>query len=383
MSQIANRNLPHPILLGGLSVNLNHLNTHEEKIAELDEEMCVKIQELQQLIGTTGGLTKSSALMQNFVKDTHGKQKGRRDSSEFYPNREQYRTSVNSCKSRYYDRDSLVNFNQNASNPKPNRNGSEETIYKNAVQKRMSSSSEDDCIDISDESLYTFDPISAINTAMGSRRDRSYSRDRNNQATSRCSRSRSAEHGRPSNVEPSTSRHRPLSPDAFGDDQVRRSERAKASMLPPPGKEVFHVTEFNTTPAKDGNRSFQFIAEMDEDYLIVGNHVDLAMQEIIQNDEYVDFGKLIPQDRILSEDGDRMELVVRNGKTFWTQTNESVTIGNFNKWEQAFRIYSNIYTKKFPQKAGDLIQYNHVIYSISLTYVWENVYAYDKEFRIH
>ena len=32
VSQIANRNLPHAMLLGGLSVNLNHLKSTEEKV---------------------------------------------------------------------------------------------------------------------------------------------------------------------------------------------------------------------------------------------------------------------------------------------------------------------------------------------------------------
>ena len=62
---------------------------------------------------------------------------------------------------------------------------------------------------------------------------------------------------------------------------------------------------------------------------------------------------------------------------------ESVTINSFSKWEQAFRIFSDIYTRQHPQKSTELIQYNHVIHSISLTYIWDNVYAYDKEFRIH
>ena len=47
------------------------------------------------------------------------------------------------------------------------------------------------------------------------------------------------------------------------------------------------------------------------------------------------------------------------------------------------RIYSNIYTKAHPQKASELIQYNHIISTIALTYTWENVYSYDKEFRMH
>ena len=42
-----------------------------------------------------------------------------------------------------------------------------------------------------------------------------------------------------------------------------------------------------------------------------------------------------------------------------------------------------MYTRKFPEKANELIQYNYIIHSASQSYVWENVYAYDKEFRRH
>ena len=46
-------------------------------------------------------------------------------------------------------------------------------------------------------------------------------------------------------------------------------------------------------------------------------------------------------------------------------------------------MFASIYTHHHPNKAGELIQYNHVIHTISLTYAWDNVYAYDKEFRLH
>ena len=62
---------------------------------------------------------------------------------------------------------------------------------------------------------------------------------------------------------------------------------------------------------------------------------------------------------------------------------ETVTINSFSKWEQAFRIFSNIYTKEHPNRASELIQYNHVIHTIASTYTWENVYAYDRQFRMH
>ena len=78
-----------------------------------------------------------------------------------------------------------------------------------------------------------------------------------------------------------------------------------------------------------------------------------------------------------------MELICKNGKSYWTPVTQSVVINNFAKWEQAFRIFSDIYTQHHPGKSPELIQYNHVIHSISMTYMWDNVYAYDKEFRIH
>ena len=99
--------------------------------------------------------------------------------------------------------------------------------------------------------------------------------------------------------------------------------------------------------------------------------------------QYVDFSKLLPKDRILTDDDTKLELVIRDGKGFWTQTSESVTIKNFARWEQAFLVYSNIYTRAYPYKARELIQYNHIIHSIAQTYVWQNVYDYDKEFRLH
>ena len=43
-------------------------------------------------------------------------------------------------------------------------------------------------------------------------------------------------------------------------------------------------------------------------------------------------------------------------------------------------MFANVYTKEFPSRANELIQYNHVIYMASMSYTWENVYMYDREF---
>ena len=68
--------------------------------------------------------------------------------------------------------------------------------------------------------------------------------------------------------------------------------------------------------------------------------------------------------------------------TYFTPVDrDSIQITSYNRWEQAFHVYSNILTSKFPAKSTELLQYNHTIHTASMSYIWENVYAYDKEFR--
>ena len=119
--------------------------------------------------------------------------------------------------------------------------------------------------------------------------------------------------------------------------------------------------------------------------MVIGSHVDSVIRAKIENGEYVDFGRLLLKDRsnVMGDEDDRYELTVKNGKTFWSPVNEPIAITNFLQWEQAFSIYSNIYNHKYPRKLTELIQYNHIIHSVSLMYTWDNVYAYDKDFRRH
>ena len=62
---------------------------------------------------------------------------------------------------------------------------------------------------------------------------------------------------------------------------------------------------------------------------------------------------------------------------------ESGGVTNFSRWEQAFRVFSNIYMCKYPDRSSELIQYNHVTHTAALLYTWDNVYLYDRDFRFH
>ena len=145
---------------------------------------------------------------------------------------------------------------------------------------------------------------------------------------------------------------------------VIKAENTKAQFFPNPGRSAELI---NVNPQ-------QLTAMMDKDYLVVGGHIDEGMETKIVNGGYVDFGKLLPCNKIIVEEDNRLELVIKNGKTFWLPVSELVSINNFSRWEQAFRIYSNVYTRKYPHKSTELIQYNHIIHTIAGMYNWENVY---------
>ena len=99
----------------------------------------------------------------------------------------------------------------------------------------------------------------------------------------------------------------------------------------------------------------------------------------------MDFGKLVLKDRVLTADNSHYEMILCDGKMYWVPaTNNEITdISNYNRWEQAFHVYSDIYMRAFPQRSAELIQYSHLIHTIAQMYIWENVYMYDKDFRLH
>ena len=157
-------------------------------------------------------------------------------------------------------------------------------------------------------------------------------------------------------------------PEEKVNDFIRDAEKSKARVFATPGKD------------ENFNHRATFV---DENFIAVGAYLEDTLVSKIKRGDYVDFSKLIPKDRILSEEDQRPEMVIRGGRTFYVPVNDSPSITSFQMWEQAFRVYANIYTKENPHHSSELIEYNHIIHTIASNYHWDNVYAYDKEFRIH
>ena len=132
---------------------------------------------------------------------------------------------------------------------------------------------------------------------------------------------------------------------------IREAEASRATALN--NKGMFSA-EFNKA---------QSATDFGENYIVIGSHIDNSTKERIWKGEYIDFSKLLPKS-VSHADDEWMELVNRGGQSFFVPISdrESGNISNFGKWEQAFRIFMNVYTQRFPEKAGDLIQYNHIIF---------------------
>ena len=90
------------------------------------------------------------------------------------------------------------------------------------------------------------------------------------------------------------------------------------------------------------------LTEVDQDYVVVGNFVEDSVRQRIENGEYINFVHLLPRDRLALEEDNRMEKINKNGKTYFVPTVDLETggISKFSRWEQAFRVFSNIYTRR-------------------------------------
>ena len=171
-------------------------------------------------------------------------------------------------------------------------------------------------------------------------------------------------------------------PDNSSDDQedpgqteadraVLAAEKFKAAIAPPvkgmaPGK--------------------YFKDDLDMEFLHVACHIDDATRTKIQNGEYVDLEKLLPKNNPIKfhkekEEGQKMQLVNRDGYSCWVPAPKENKIDCFKKWEQAFRVYASIYCQANPLRSPEILSYIHVINMGAVSFAWDNVAHYDFSFR--
>ena len=139
------------------------------------------------------------------------------------------------------------------------------------------------------------------------------------------------------------------------DQIIKDAEENKARMLATPGncQINFPVIHNQLEPGQINAplMAHQQATLVDENYLVIGGHVDEALRVHIVNHEYIDFARLLPKDRLSREEDNRMELISKGGSMYFVLVADrevNGSISNFTRWEQAFRVYSNIYTRAYP-----------------------------------
>ena len=268
--------------------------TAADKIKQIDNEMLQKITELHNLM-SGGGLNESAAML-NRCADVLLSRSGM-NSNDNCKRKNECKEVIRRDKSR--DKDYL-------------HSKSVETIYENAIPKRGSSSSEEDFLleangddrgfDRQVEFLISESRCKVLQTEMATTKAHNVEVG-------------AIESGLPGEVpsspQPTTSAGRGqrqhdrellepptfISPEEKVQTMIRQAEASKAKIFNTPGKQ--NEVNFLTLTAM-----------VDEGYFVVGAHLDETNMNKIGRGEYVDFGKLLPWDKVLNEEDYKLEMIV-------------------------------------------------------------------------
>ena len=143
-----------------------------------------------------------------------------------------------------------------------------------------------------------------------------------------------------------------------------------------------------TSPGKkwydDELRAMRYIENDDDEFFHTTCHIDDSLKEKIEHGKFVELEKLI-QKRILqynNQSDNRMQLINKDGLSYFVPSIDKETkIDSVKKWEQAFRVYTTIYCKANPNRAGEILQYIDIIHRAAAIFNWDNVAKYDYVFR--
>ena len=148
-----------------------------------------------------------------------------------------------------------------------------------------------------------------------------------------------------------------LSPEEKAEKIIREAEMSRPRIHETPGKlKQLLGADVNILPHLDPNNDFMHLAMVDETYQQVASHVDLGTQAKIIEGKYVDLTKLVPKDRVMTNDDTRFEMRIKDGHSYWVPANnEGMAISNYSRWEQAFHVFSDIYMRAHPTRSVELV----------------------------
>lgn len=116
-----------------------------------------------------------------------------------------------------------------------------------------------------------------------------------------------------------------------------------------------------------------------------GSQIHKATQVRSIRGEYIELHDLLPQWKIGRARSAKptVRLINDNGTQKWVQDQDDEVINSYRKWEEAFEVFASIYVTGNPGRADELHDYKYSIRDAANTYISDNVYNYDIDFRLH
>ena len=108
----------------------------------------------------------------------------------------------------------------------------------------------------------------------------------------------------------------PPTPKERAEKVIREAEAAKARMIEVTGRKNFYNPNHGVSAKVNLENEFVHSAMVDENFLLVAAHVDETLRKKIEDDEYVDFAKLLPRDQVKEHNDNRFEWVIEEGHTY-------------------------------------------------------------------
>ena len=132
-----------------------------------------------------------------------------------------------------------------------------------------------------------------------------------------------------------------------------------------------------TRPA--GNYSTIPLNCFDDEFFQSIAHVDDAIIKKIELGKFIELERLVPKTKVTLGLDNRLESINKDGYSYLVPASdkEIQAINSYKKWEVAFRVYGNIFTRANLSHTTEIYQYMDAIYTAASNYVWENVYMYD------
>ena len=145
-------------------------------------------------------------------------------------------------------------------------------------------------------------------------------------------------------------------------EAIREAKASKARIFEISGNQ-FNVHQGNIEGANEPSQmdmlshSFAHSMLVDEQFLLVATHVDGTLRNKIVAGEYVKFLKLLSRDKLEFDEDQCMEMVNRDGKPVWVPVSakDTLAINSFNRWEQAFRVFTDIFIKAHPSRTQEYV----------------------------